>query len=116
HESFFHLGGHSLQATRLVALLRRTFGIDVPLTALFEGPTVAQVAERVRVALAETEQAAAVPVPVPRQGRLPLSFPQQRLWLVERLQTTRAAYNIPVTLRLTGPLGWLETAALEHSL
>jgi amino acid adenylation domain-containing protein len=116
HESFFHLGGHSLQATRLVALLRRTFGIDVPLTALFEGPTVAQVAERVRAALAETEQAAAVPVPVPRQGRLPLSFPQQRLWLVERLQTTRAAYNIPVTLRLTGPLGWLETAALEHSL
>ncbi|MBJ6766270.1 hypothetical protein JGU66_36460, partial [Myxococcaceae bacterium JPH2] len=42
--SFFHLGGHSLSATRLVSRIRHAFGVQLPLAALFASPTVASLA------------------------------------------------------------------------
>jgi amino acid adenylation domain-containing protein len=112
-ESFFALGGHSLLATRVVSRVRELFGVELPLRALFEGPTVAQMAGRV-----EEMRRAELPVlppvvPADRTGALPLSFAQERLWFLDRLEPGSATYNIPASLRLTGAL---DERALERAL
>ncbi|MET0399988.1 MAG: amino acid adenylation domain-containing protein, partial [Longimicrobiaceae bacterium] len=112
-ESFFDLGGHSLLATQVISRVRQAFGVEVPLRALFEAPTVAALAARVE----ELRGAGVSPAPpierVPRGGALPLSFAQQRLWLVDRLEPGSAAYNMAAALRLRGAL---DAAALRASL
>ena len=114
-DDFFELGGHSLLATRVVSRVRQAFGVEMPLRALFEAPTVAGLAKRVDV-LSRAGTASQVPplVPVPRDGEpLPLSFAQQRLWVVDRLDPGSAAYNMPSALRLRGAL---DVEALRRSL
>ncbi|HEX8275250.1 MAG TPA: amino acid adenylation domain-containing protein [Longimicrobiaceae bacterium] len=104
-DDFFALGGHSLLAARVVSRLRDAFGAEVPLRALFEAPVLADLAERVDDVLREGAGVRVPPVvPVPRGGPLPASFGQRRLWLVDRLQPGSPAYNVPVPLRVRGPL------------
>ncbi|WP_240357197.1 condensation domain-containing protein, partial [Myxococcus eversor] len=103
HDHFFERGGHSLLATQLMARIRSAFSLEIPLRALFEAPTLEQLALRVEHA---TESAALPPLlPTPRDGTpLPLSFAQQRLWFLEQLQPGTPTYNMPGALRLEGPL------------
>ncbi|HVR98703.1 MAG TPA: amino acid adenylation domain-containing protein, partial [Thermoanaerobaculia bacterium] len=101
-DHFFELGGHSLLATRVVSRLRGALGVEVPLRDLFAAPRLADFAVRV-------EQAGAVLsapplVAVPREGALPLSFAQQRLWFVDQLEPGSPLYNMPGALRAEGPL------------
>src|SRR5919202_1556716 len=84
-ESFFELGGHSLLATRVVSRVRDLFAVELPVRALFESPTIAELAKAV-----EEMRRAGLPVlppvvPVERTGPLPLSFAQQRLWFLEQM-------------------------------
>ncbi|MET0395249.1 MAG: non-ribosomal peptide synthase/polyketide synthase, partial [Longimicrobiaceae bacterium] len=114
-DDFFALGGHSLLATRVMARVREAFGVEVPLRSLFELPTVGALAERIE---ALRSAGAAVAPPIRRVSReapraLPLSFAQQRLWVVDRLEPNSPAYNLPYALRLRGEL---DTAALRASL
>ncbi|HEU4556995.1 MAG TPA: amino acid adenylation domain-containing protein, partial [Longimicrobium sp.] len=113
HESFFELGGHSLIAIRMISRVRAVFGVELPLRLLFEGPTVAELAPRV-----EEMRRAELPVlppvvPVGRADALPLSFAQERLWFIDRLEPGNTAYNIPMALRLGGAL---DGVALERAL
>jgi amino acid adenylation domain-containing protein/non-ribosomal peptide synthase protein (TIGR01720 family)/FkbM family methyltransferase len=114
HDSFFELGGHSLLATQVISRLQSTLGVELPVRALFESPTIAMLAERLEHALRQ-EQKVNVPaiVPVARETRMPLSFAQQRLWFIHQLDPGNAAYNVPVAVWLRGDLDY---ESVERSL
>jgi acyl carrier protein len=114
HDNFFELGGHSLIATQVMVRVQKTTGVELPLRTLFENPTVAELAAQIEAALRKGRVSAAVPmVPVVRHGELPLSFAQQRLWILNQLEQGKATYNVPAAMRLTGELN---LPALHQSL
>src|SRR5579859_6460059 len=100
-DDFFHLGGDSLSATRLIARVRHRLKVDLPLRALFEAHTLCRFAERVQVA--EPERTRLEVAPSRQTGPMPLSFAQRRLWFLEQLGAS-AAYHIPTAIRLEGAL------------
>ncbi|RKG75429.1 amino acid adenylation domain-containing protein, partial [Corallococcus exercitus] len=115
HDDFFVIGGHSLLATQLVSRLRSTFGVELPLRALFDAPTVARLTERVEALLLSRVAGPRIPalVATSRDRDLPLSFAQQRLWVVEQLRPGGSHYNIATALRLDGAL---DVEALRRAL
>jgi hypothetical protein len=104
-DDFFALGGHSLLAVRLVARLRDQLGRAVPVRAIFEHPRLGDLA----TTITNTPRSQGAISAQSRPDRIPLSFAQRRAWLLHRLSGD-AAYNIPILLRLDGPL---DSAALR---
>jgi amino acid adenylation domain-containing protein len=105
HDNFFTLGGHSLLATQLITRIRTVFQSELPLRALFEAPEVEALARRIELARQQQMELMAPPIiHTRRDGPVPLSFAQQRLWFLDQLEPANASYNIPTALRLSGKL------------
>jgi amino acid adenylation domain-containing protein len=108
HDGFFDLGGDSLLATRLIARLNQSFGAAVTLRNVFESPTAAELA--VLVGGGETAEEAGglpygrIPRRADRDGPPPLSFAQQRMWVLDQLEPGNPFYNVPGVSELLGPL------------
>ncbi|MFF2025854.1 amino acid adenylation domain-containing protein [Streptomyces sp. NPDC058171] len=113
-DDFFLLGGHSMLAARLLTRIENAFGVRPPLRALFDARTPAGLARLLDAEAVVTGagtrpalRASAGPAASPGSGEdtaAPLSFSQQRLWLLHQLEQPGAAYNIPTALRISGPL------------
>ncbi|MFE7676811.1 amino acid adenylation domain-containing protein, partial [Streptomyces albidoflavus] len=108
-DNFFRLGGHSLLATRLASRIRSTMAAEIDVRDLFDAPTPAALAKRLKGFSARPSG----PSRAPRPADLPLSFAQRRLWLLHQLEGRSATYNIPVALRLSGSL---DRDALQRAL
>ena len=99
-ESFFDLGGDSLSAMRVIAAINTGFDAGLAVRTLFEAPTVAQLAPRIG-----GEAGGLAPVVAgERPAVVPLSFAQNRLWIIDQLQGPSAVYNMATALRLGGRL------------
>jgi amino acid adenylation domain-containing protein/non-ribosomal peptide synthase protein (TIGR01720 family) len=98
-DHFFELGGHSLKAMALLARVHKEYGVEVPLQDLFEAPTVRAVARYI----AEAKRKLFVSIePAQRRESYPLSFAQQRVYIVSQLEAGAIGYNMPAVVMLEG--------------
>jgi amino acid adenylation domain-containing protein len=119
--SFFDLGGDSLLATQLVSRVRTRLGVDLPISALFDRPTVrglARLVAEIRVTQTSMDALGVQTIAAPSSPRSPgaqveLSFSQERMWFMHELAPESSAYNVPLAIRLHGPLN---VAAMQDAL
>ena len=105
HDNFFELGGHSLLAMQVISRIREILAVEVPVGQLFEQRTISSLARGIDAGLKESSHTHILPlVRVERHGNPPLSFAQQRMWLMYQLESDQSLYNIPIAIRLTGVL------------
>jgi len=108
--SFFDLGGHSLLATQLISKISNQYGVKIPLSVVFDKPTIQALAPIIdgklnRAESKNDEQSAKNKISIATQSQreyAPLSYAQKRLWFIDRLEPGSPIYNIPVVIKLTG--------------
>ena len=104
-DDFWALGGHSLLGMQVLSRLRQRLGVELPVRALFDAPTVAALAARIDAARGEPVRAPQPPLRAERRsGPVPLSYAQQRLWFLHQMEPESPFYNIPFAVRLRGAL------------
>ena len=111
--NFFDLGGYSLLVTQVASRINDTFGVAIPVKALFEQQTIQAQAQLIDQWDKKDSVLLGKITPLPKGTQLPMSFAQQRLWFLWQLMGPSAVYNIPLVLRLKGEL---DVLVLERSL
>ncbi|SEV87472.1 non-ribosomal peptide synthase domain TIGR01720/amino acid adenylation domain-containing protein/natural product biosynthesis luciferase-like monooxygenase domain-containing protein [Chitinophaga sp. YR573] len=108
-DDFFDLGGNSLLINRVAATLRNDLNADVPVKELFARTTIADLAKFI----SERDSSMAV-FSITKKERpelIPVSFSQERLWLIDQIEGS-LHYHLPVVVRLQGPF---EPVLLEQA-
>ena len=113
HDNFFRVGGDSISGIRLISRIADATGVRMPARALFDHPTIAAFGAALDAATAGGGSAADRITPAPREGELPLSYAQRRLWFLNEFDPGGSEYNSGGALRLSGPL---DVAALRTAL
>ncbi|MBC1278312.1 amino acid adenylation domain-containing protein [Nostoc sp. UCD121] len=133
HDNFFALGGHSLSAMQVIARLRETFKVELPISCLFDYPTVVELDRQILeyrqkeageqgrnnllshppLSSCQNDLTPSLK-PVARNTKeLPISLTQLEFWILAQLHPGIPVYNIPLAYRLTG---LLNVTALAQSL
>lgn len=103
-DNFIHLGGHSLLFTQLLVRIKKIFGVELSLRTAMENPTIA--AHGVAIAKAQAAGTSTTddiaPTGVDRDAAIPLSFAQERLWIIERMDPGNSTYNVPILFEIEG--------------
>ncbi|MEO1625733.1 MAG: amino acid adenylation domain-containing protein [Bacteroidota bacterium] len=101
HHNFFELGGHSLKATRLRHMIDNRMGKNLLLNEIFQYPTIEQQAE---ILDGKAKQSSAVKIEKAEQSGQahPLSFAQERLWVLSRFADASKAYHMPAAFEWKG--------------
>jgi hypothetical protein len=107
-DHFFEIGGHSVAATRLMARVRSELRVNLPVTAVFATPVLAELAARI----VDSSGTPTAPPGLPKEPAS-LTDAQRRQWFLQQLAADGAAYNIPLVVRVRGEL---DTAALRLAL
>ena len=111
-DDFFALGGHSLRAVQIVARLRGALGVEIPLPAVFQSPTVEALAAEVERSMGRPASTGSIH-PVDRSVPLPLSPAQEAVWFFERLSPGMRSYQFQASVRFEGEL---DADALRRAL
>ncbi|MBL6449339.1 amino acid adenylation domain-containing protein [Fulvivirga sp. 29W222] len=109
HDNFFEIGGHSLLATRAVSVIRKKLGTGLSLNDFFMYPRVADLSSRMDTSTAESTLPKIYVQP--KNGNIPLSFAQERLWFIDKLRGSEQ-YHMPWAFEVKGNLNlsYLESA------
>jgi len=99
-DNFFELGGDSIAANQAIAQMRELLAADISLRAFFEVPYIRRMAQQI-----ERQHHRTISIPrASREGEIPLSFPQERLWFLQNLDAENVSYFVPRVIRITGQL------------
>ena len=113
NDNFFNLGGHSLLVTHAILRVRDLLNVELPIRSLFEAPTLEEFSDLIEKQINEGTQNGFTAIEsVSRDGELPLSYAQQRMWFYEHFAGGKAPFHIPLGVRLKGQLN---QAALEQT-
>ena len=98
YDNFFELGGHSLLAMRTVSAIRKELNVELSVRDLFVYPVIASLG-----AYLDEQSKGTFTVPAitagERPGQIPLSFSQERLWFIDKLEGS-VQYHLPAVIRL----------------
>lgn len=92
YDNFFTIGGHSIKALQIIARISKTFQVGVSLTGMFTDPTIAGLANLISRAESIGYQSIK---PLAEQEWYDVSYAQQRLWILDKLEANKIVYNMP---------------------
>ncbi|MEM8907969.1 MAG: amino acid adenylation domain-containing protein, partial [Bacteroidota bacterium] len=101
YDDFFELGGHSLMAMKVKALIRKTFQVEMEIKDLFNNRTIESLA--LTIGTKAVEDTVSIIGVQARPERIPLSFSQERLWFIDKLEGS-TQYHSAATLHFSGTL------------
>jgi tyrocidine synthetase-3 len=105
--NFFEVGGHSLKAASLISKIHKVFDVKVPLTEIFIRPTIRELAS----SLEESKRDKWFLIePSELKEYYPLSSAQKRLYILQQMDLSSTAYNIPGFMTLEGDLDLVKFA------
>lgn len=100
-DNFFELGGHSLRATKLRGIVSREIGKELTINEIFLSPTIQSQAQLLETRGLKEQQ---IIQTTEEQAHYPVSFTQERLWVLTQFEEASKAYHMPAAFEISGQL------------